>query len=85
MNAHILIVDDERALCEMIRAFLTQAGYATATAGSCAEALTVFRAEHRPGSAGPGIARCDAARYERFRHLPRDPSRSLFSHYHAHR
>lgn len=45
MAYKILIVDDERALCEMIRAFLAQAGYATATAGSCAEALTVFRAE----------------------------------------
>lgn len=45
MAYKILIVDDERALCEMIRAFLSQAGYIPCTAANCAEALAVFRAE----------------------------------------
>ena len=42
----ILIVDDEPALREMIRGFLSQAGYHTCEAGSCADALTVFRSAH---------------------------------------
>ena len=45
MSYKILIVDDEPALREMIRAFLAQAGYETVTAGTCAEALAAFRAE----------------------------------------
>ena len=44
MSYKILIVDDEPALREMIRAFLAQAGYETVTAGTCAEALAAFRA-----------------------------------------
>lgn len=43
MAYNILIVDDEPSLREMIRAFLTQAGYTTCTAANCAEALSVFR------------------------------------------
>ena len=49
MAHKILIVDDEPALREMIRAFLAQAGYTTCTAADCAEALRVFRAE-RPSA-----------------------------------
>lgn len=44
MAYHILIVDDEPALQSMVREILTQAGYETDSALSCAQALERFRA-----------------------------------------
>ena len=46
MSYKILIVDDEPALREMIRAFLAQAGYEVVSAATCAEALAAFRSAH---------------------------------------
>lgn len=43
MAYHILIVDDEPALQSMVREILTQAGYETDSALSCAQALERFR------------------------------------------
>ena len=42
MPFNILIVDDERQLCEMLKTILTQAGYRVCAAGSFAEALRQF-------------------------------------------
>lgn len=44
MAYHILIVDDEPALQRMVQEILTQAGYETDAALSCAQALQRFRA-----------------------------------------
>ena len=44
MSFRILIVDDEPALQSMVRGILTQAGYETLSALSCAQALEQFRA-----------------------------------------
>ncbi len=44
MSFRILIVDDEPALQSMVREILTQAGYETLSALSCAQALEQFRA-----------------------------------------
>lgn len=44
MAYHILIVDDEPALQRMVQEILTQAGYETDAALSCAQALERFRA-----------------------------------------
>ena len=44
MAYRILIVDDEPALQRMVREILTQAGYETGAALSCAQALEAFRA-----------------------------------------
>lgn len=44
MAYHILIVDDEPTLQNMVREILTQAGYETDSALSCAQALERFRA-----------------------------------------
>lgn len=43
MAYRILIVDDEPALQSMVGEILTQAGYATAAALSCRQALEQFR------------------------------------------
>lgn len=45
MAYHILIVDDEPALQNMVREILTQAGYETDAALSCAQALERFRTD----------------------------------------
>lgn len=66
----ILIVDDEPALREMIRGFLSQAGYHTCEAASCADALTVFRSAH------PDAVLLDVM-------LPDGDGFSLFSQLHA--
>ncbi|HIY16169.1 MAG TPA: response regulator, partial [Candidatus Intestinimonas stercorigallinarum] len=44
MAYRILIVDDESALQRMVGEILTQAGYETESALSCAQALEQFRA-----------------------------------------
>ena len=44
MAYRILIVDDEAALQNMVKEILTQAGYETASALTCAQALEQFRA-----------------------------------------
>ena len=38
-HPRILVVDDDRAICEIYEEVLTREGYAVVTAGSCAEAL----------------------------------------------
>ena len=75
MNEHILIVDDERALADLLSIYLTNAGFRTSICADGASALAAIAQE------APDLALLDV----RFRHLPRDPSRSLFSHHHAHR
>ena len=44
MAYRILIVDDEAALQNMVKEILTQAGYETTSALTCAQALEQFRA-----------------------------------------
>ena len=43
MAYRILIVDDEAALQNMVKEILTQAGYETASALTCAQALEQFQ------------------------------------------
>lgn len=68
MSYKILIVDDEPALREMIRAFLAQAGYETVTAGTCAEALAAFRAA-RPDAVLLDVMLPDSDGFSLFRQL----------------
>ena len=44
MAYRILIVDDEAALQNMVKEILTQAGYETTSALTCAQTLEQFRA-----------------------------------------
>lgn len=41
----ILVVDDEKDICEFVKAFLGERGYAVLTASSGDEALTIVKAE----------------------------------------
>jgi two-component system alkaline phosphatase synthesis response regulator PhoP len=45
MSAKILVVDDEREIVKVVRAYLEQSGFRVATAHDGQEALTVFRHE----------------------------------------
>ncbi len=45
MGKKILVVDDEKKIVRLVRAYLEQAGYAVVTAAEGQEALTVFRHE----------------------------------------
>ena len=47
MAYRILIVDDEAALQNMVKEILAQAGYDTASALTCAQALERFRPRRR--------------------------------------
>lgn len=49
-TAAVLVVDDDKNVCDLIRASLAGKGYATAVAGNGREALEYLRsAERRPG------------------------------------
>jgi DNA-binding response OmpR family regulator len=50
MSASILMVDDEREIVKVVRAYLEQNGFRVATAFDGQEALNVFRRE-KPDSA----------------------------------
>ncbi len=45
MTYQILVVDDEQALCEMVRTILRQEGYDVLTAYTCEQARTLFETE----------------------------------------
>lgn len=47
--AHVLVVDDDPAMCALLREFLTTRGYASTTAADAEEALRRFQAE-RPAA-----------------------------------
>jgi DNA-binding response OmpR family regulator len=38
-NPHLLVVDDDRAICQIYEEVLTSEGYGVVTAGSCAQAM----------------------------------------------
>lgn len=46
MGKKILVVDDERKIVQLVKAYLEQAGFAVVTAYDGQQALTVFRHEH---------------------------------------
>jgi CheY-like chemotaxis protein len=45
-NHHILVVDDEKEMCEVLQDVLTQAGYTTDAAGNGSEALELLDKNH---------------------------------------
>ena len=62
----ILVVDDERQICDIIRIFLTSSGFKVVTANSAEEALSVLQKEkidmmimdkRMPGIGGIGLLR----------------------------
>ena len=80
MNEHILIVDDERELAELVSLYLTNAGFRTSVCPDGASAWRSSAAKRQICALGR-----DAARYERIRYLPRDPQNPFLSDHHAHR
>ncbi len=45
MQKHILLVDDEAVICELLGQFLTSSGYRISTANNAVQALQIVRAD----------------------------------------